>query len=82
MVLSIGIRLGSVEAAPLKETKPLGRINVDVEEGDAQPNVSKVIVGDIEKTLKALIDKLKSFPPKEPDTRFLKEINGDKTPDL
>lgn len=74
MILSIGVRLGSIEAAPLKEAKPLGCISIDVEKGDATPSISKVIVGDIKETLKVLIDKLRSLPPREADANLLKEI--------
>lgn len=74
MILSIGIRLGSIEAAPLKETKPLGCVNIDVEGGDVPASINKVIIGDIKEIIKALINKLKSFPPRETDTSFLKEI--------
>ncbi|MEM1586417.1 MAG: thiamine pyrophosphate-binding protein [Candidatus Bathyarchaeia archaeon] len=75
LILSIGIRLGSIEAAPLREAKPLGCISIDVEGGDAQTNVNKIITGDIKETLTALINKLKSFPSRGDDANFLKEIS-------
>jgi len=74
LILSVGIRLGCGEAAPLKDAKPLGCIHIDVEGGAAPATVNKIIVGDIKETISALIDRLKSFPPREPDTIFLKEI--------
>ena len=77
LILSIGVRLGSTEAEPLKKHRQNGSILLDVEEDVSCANyaVDTVIVGNIKETIKLLLSKLKSLPRRELDVRLLKEIS-------
>jgi acetolactate synthase-1/2/3 large subunit len=76
LILSIGIRFGSVEAEFLKTPRQLGRISITVENNSASTDYSdKVIVGNLKETLKSLIEKLKALPQREAEELLLKQIS-------
>ncbi|MEM2320265.1 MAG: thiamine pyrophosphate-binding protein [Candidatus Bathyarchaeia archaeon] len=76
LVLSIGIRFGSVESEFLKTLHRPKYISITVE-NDLAPNTfsNKVIVGNLKETLTLLIDRLKALPQREADETLLKQIS-------